>query len=1026
MNHADEHRPDDPLEQLFERWLEDPDALDASERARLEAEPRLRERLQAVRDVERELHVEAEEWRSKALDREPLPAPELQESLRARFEEIAAPAADARQAPRSGEAWRTVLWTSLAAAAAGLLVWFWPHANSPEPIRPAPPEVLSGDRLQVTVDADSARLSWSRATQVDETVVIRVVDPVRGEAVYTERLQGGEDSFTPSDAQLRAWPDPFQVEIEVHDIDGETVGGPTRVQVRRPRRVGMSAREPPENADLARLRLEADAARATGDLETELCAGAERVTVLAQLERFDLAERLCAELTDAADAGAAPIGSVVLELARIELALQAADLERASVALRVADSILEAVEIDYGTSERIALEVLVRCAGSRCELSTGRADLALRSAQRAVELADSLGDHPAAADRQAAARLDLARASLAARRPDQTLRIADEVAADLGAWSPDTLELLLLRSHARGLYLGVTDRDLESALADLDVLLAAPQASRRLRFAAFVARAALLWNAARSSAAAECCERAESELGEIALEGGDRSAPPASLLMLRAIETRIGLGSEDPEMASRRATGLSRLLDRLVFSGGSADADSVTAPLLDVGRRAALSAWFDALRAAQPGARGIEEAFLALCQAQALGSMARYWEVGVPTLAEVRALIRPSDVREPDAALWSYSFGWRRSHLFVVGPEGVACFDIPFGEEALRTLAREFRSDPADPLVGRRLAEALAPPAVVEHVAGTRRVALTLVGLHDLGGVPMEALPLGDRGHLGDHADLGYLPSVPVGVALARRERLRRGSSSTAQVVLVGGPDREQYGFELGPDAIADFVLTDRANALLGLGAEATVATLFEPGVAEATALVLVAHGERDPVSGAATVLLAEADGDGVLDPMDFDSLARGSDAAPALPPLAVVFVCGAARQRILRGEDGAQGLAGGLLRGGARAVVLAQDDVEFAAARRFARVFGDEIVTGASPARALREGLLALDADPVRAADRLGALHVVGLAHRPVWAAPRPGQNRGVLAAACAVAVALLGWALRSSRTRRPAARST
>jgi hypothetical protein len=270
---------------------------------------------------------------------------------------------------------------------------------------------------------------------------------------------------------------------------------------------------------------------------------------------------------------------------------------------------------------------------------------------------------------------------------------------------------------------------------------------------------------------------------------------------------------------------------------------------------------------------------------------------------------------------------------------------------------------------------------------------LTIVGAEFLGFLPFESLPFrGSR--LGLELAVSYLPSLPVGVALAarplpaafERDLLLLGAARPAPAVLARWPDLVPLPFtDADLAALAApyrSVVPGGRDAsgrveVLGDG-RATPSRLASLTPDSSRILHVVAHGvyasDRERPAGLA---LAPAPGGG-------DGLVFGEAVeAASAPPLVVLSSCGAARGPGRLGDDGVSHLGGAFLRAGARAVVLSRADVDLDSSLALGAAFHEAVAQGASPARALLFARRRVAEDTERADPFFHSLvHVVGLGH--------------------------------------------
>ncbi|QDU69856.1 CHAT domain-containing protein [Engelhardtia mirabilis] len=274
-----------------------------------------------------------------------------------------------------------------------------------------------------------------------------------------------------------------------------------------------------------------------------------------------------------------------------------------------------------------------------------------------------------------------------------------------------------------------------------------------------------------------------------------------------------------------------------------------------------------------------------------------------------------------------------------------------------------------------RLREALLPQDALERLLEWR--AVTVIGLDLVRYVPFELLPLEGGELLGEVLDLGYLPSLSTGMRLARRPaRPDRGG----RLALVVAPTFDDPLLEAIPldDAVLERLLGGATDPLVLSADEAGLAGLAAAELEQRDLLTIVTHGRFDRLRelSSGLALAAGPDGPSTLWPEDVPTIAP-------LPPVVVVAACKAARSAARMGEGGLDGLIGALIDGGASCVVVAHEDVEYAALLELLEVLQPRLLTGeVSVARALAEAQQALRARrPETPAAAL--LHAYGLVHR-------------------------------------------
>ena len=392
-----------------------------------------------------------------------------------------------------------------------------------------------------------------------------------------------------------------------------------------------------------------------------------------------------------------------------------------------------------------------------------------------------------------------------------------------------------------------------------------------------------------------------------------------------------------------------------------------------------------------PGSAGIERALARLLAAEGVGTLARKLSAPSVSLAEVReSLLAPI----PDHVLLVYFPAPNRTHLFLVRPDAVEHVALPAADfveiarfEAERTLRRPLADSGAEWKESERkqalahFQEVLLPPGVCARLREFSR--WTIVGEDLLGPVPLEALTL-DGAYLGTTRAISRLPSLAVGVRLARRAREAAGAAGAGEPsVLLLAPSLG-LATPLSEAEVGEMVAAYPAGSRhIALGSQARIETL-ERTLPAVRILQILAHGLHDPLRERPTgMLLGNTDGQ--------ESFFGAEEVGHLdVPQLVFLTVCGAGRAPKRRGDAGAADLAGAFLAAGTRArcVVQSAYDLDVESARRISSLFHAALLRGDAPAEALRKARaeLARDeafADPFHHASQ----GVVGLRHEALFA---------------------------------------
>ena len=517
--------------------------------------------------------------------------------------------------------------------------------------------------------------------------------------------------------------------------------------------------------------------------------------------------------------------------------------------------------------------------------------------------------------------------------------------------------------------------DAPAALAAFERVAANGEVAALERGQAETRMAEILHEGGKSEEARAHLARARALLGEPA-------APLDLRLFLAAIESKV-LGPDLGRLRELFAAFLAEIARTPLQRSGVGFLGSLP-------RREFLQQLMLAEMAAAPGEPGTLAALDVLFRAQAHSTL-------------VRTLLRPGDevgsVRDLRERLLDERAGvlvlfpGRSSRLvFALARAGCTVAPGPSYPEAsaLRlelarweSLAPETRARQGLPRAAAELARRLLPEPIRARVE--RWSEITVVGRDLLGPFSLELLPLADGALLGERLAVGYLPSLPLGILLARRAAPADGQRR--ELALVLGTDLPDG---LPADGFPDIPYVPQHRTLLdgGFAAESVVA--LEGRSATAAALLgqdwtarcwlVVAHGfldegrERTP-----TLLLSDADGSsGRLGSLEVAHLRA--------PPLVFLAACwaGAGPQR--PGDDSAAHLGGAFLAAGSEVVLLPPGKIDYADVLALAPHFWRHLRAGESPARALCAARKAARAERASSDPAFGLLHVVGMAHRPVY----------------------------------------
>lgn len=478
------------------------------------------------------------------------------------------------------------------------------------------------------------------------------------------------------------------------------------------------------------------------------------------------------------------------------------------------------------------------------------------------------------------------------------------------------------------------------------------------------------------------CYTAEGRLAHLELRGGSVEAATARLADLRARTSAGEFGT----LSAKELAWLASLEARAaeLSGGGTADARArLGAAFADL-----LESWRGSVT---PGGTGIQRygrARLVLEQLVALASEEEALGAAIESAAcgvLWEALGRPvPEVEEARAALAGESvaclvvvLGADRSFLLAFDDALTLRRELGSPRELsfhARELMHALRQAPAELSAGARrrreadladhggeLGRALLPSDLHGWLAGKSHV--RIVGAEDLEGLAFEVLPFGEE-TLGCSHAISYLPSLPVGVALARRRDDRGAPEEGVRLIAAPALRDDVLGrfpsltpFDLSPDDLAPVREAFGAGEDdVWRGARATVAALATARENGVGAVHLIAHGVQDRTRELRPVVLLTPDGRSPTGELGVD-LVRALE----IPDLVVLSSCRAGRGPDRIGDAGAAHLGGAFLQAGASCVVLSGEDLRLGAALAFAEHFHRGHRGGASVGEALRLGRVAL-----------------------------------------------------------------
>jgi len=484
-------------------------------------------------------------------------------------------------------------------------------------------------------------------------------------------------------------------------------------------------------------------------------------------------------------------------------------------------------------------------------------------------------------------------------------------------------------------------------------------------------------------------DRAESSLAE-ARERIEEFAPreagvaPPERIQLATLRARLSLarGAGREELEARRAElvdafdELSRLwsLTPILKGGvGFFTVDWRAAVVLELARVHL------ALDSRQDGALAILERLLAI---EAHGTLARGAGLDPVSIGDVRAELL-------DAGRGAVVYLTARDEsLALAFDRDRATLALLPGEDELQTARNAFLQavfrggeDELDD-AARELGDRLLPDEIRRLLNDWTGV--TIVGTDALGAVPYAALPSADGEPLGCVFALDELPSLTLGVGLARREpRTRRrdlcliADSHPSGVARDLGRGLDELGLSRERlSALADA----HGDSTLLVGARATPDALFEHGP-ESRVLQLLVHGVVDPERQrrAGLVLTPSAsDADGIVWAGDVERHATAD--------FVLLTACRSGSAPARPGDAAAARISTAFLTSGASVVLDSSHDLALEPTLVLSEALHAGLAAGRSPAEALRDACQATQAAGWSSPAHFALVHLTGLGHRPLF----------------------------------------
>lgn len=388
-------------------------------------------------------------------------------------------------------------------------------------------------------------------------------------------------------------------------------------------------------------------------------------------------------------------------------------------------------------------------------------------------------------------------------------------------------------------------------------------------------------------------------------------------------------------------------------------------------RRQFLSTLIRVAIAADPDGQGVARAFGYLMEAQAMSDLTRRLAPGSVEVATVRR-----EFLNPGQGVLAYLTAKERSHVFLLDGTRLMSVELE-STDALSSVAQSARNALAklrtptlrkDEKARSELEEALVdlrdsflPPSIREALKSWQHV--TLVGMERVGHPPLELVPLPGRGRLAWALAVDRLPSLPLGVGLARREKAadRAGSEQAPvrpDVMLLAHLDvademRAEYSqlesisFQ-EPDAKKQLEAYDPERVSILMNEEVLPQALTRVDFTGTRITQWMVHGVLDHREERWAKLIL---GPTVGDTLDCDAVE-----SMEFRGLVILGTCSAGSGPVRVGNDGQSHLGGAFLSAGASAVLLSRHPVTFAQTSRLLRELHGALQSpGVSVAEALR-----------------------------------------------------------------------
>lgn len=385
----------------------------------------------------------------------------------------------------------------------------------------------------------------------------------------------------------------------------------------------------------------------------------------------------------------------------------------------------------------------------------------------------------------------------------------------------------------------------------------------------------------------------------------------------------------------------------------------------------------------EPGAL---HAFNDLLAAQSLGSLARTMGVESTDLSEIRKMLLKNG-----NGILAYLPAPDRSYVFMIDADSIHAVELAPEQVLLQLranlvrLIRQSQAAKTDPAIVEKAAENLSKRLLPDEVQDELETweGVTVVGLDLLGWTPFECLPLNSGERVGMKMAVDWLPSLALGVHLAKQNGLD-ARNRAEKVLMLASPEVREVALpqpvptdSIGVSRKQAARLKKAANVCpleFLKGKHATEDRIVHGDLDDVHMLILLAHGialkpvmeegvEQSMTSTAlerpaALLLVPTEQCDGILEPDEVEKIAS--------PPLVVLSACRAAAGPIRYGDDGLNHLGGAFFQAGARTLLLTRARLEFESTVALTTRFIENVLKhDMTPAEALREARCLIAGQP-------------------------------------------------------------